>query len=444
MKNTRVDINNHNDLSTTQFDVAIIGGGPAGMMAAGVAAARGLKTILIEKNDSLGKKLLITGGGRCNVTNATFDTRALLSRYGDAEQFLYSSFSQYDVQSTLDFFHKRNMPTKIEREQRVFPESNSAQSVWDTLVNYMKEGKVTILSNSPVTNIVEHNGNISYIEIKGSAKNSNISKISAKSFILATGGTSRPETGSTGDGFTFLKKLGHTIHEPIASLVPLIIKEEWVHKLHGITLPDVALSLFQNNERQSLSGVSVSKNKKVRGKILFTHFGVSGPTILNMSSDAAELLGYEGDVQLSIDLLPDHDTGTLNSALQELFKNHHTKKIKNSLGELIPNSLVETILTLSQIDPETMTNSITRDERIRLVNIIKDLRATVTDLFEKKAVVSSGGLELSEVDFKTMQSRKYPNLYIVGDVLNINRPSGGYSLQICWTTGFVAGNSVSR
>ncbi|MBI5126447.1 MAG: NAD(P)/FAD-dependent oxidoreductase [Candidatus Taylorbacteria bacterium] len=431
-----------NPVSSTYYDVAVIGGGPAGMMAAGTAAARGLRVILIEKNETLGKKLLITGGGRCNVTNATFDIRTILTRYAEAEPFLYSTFSQHDVQATLDFFNSRNMPTTIEKERRVFPSSNQAQSVWDVLVHYMREGNVTVLSNSPVTDIVEHNGNITKVIVKASAKNGNISEVSANSFILATGGVSRPETGSTGDGFTWLKKLGHTIHAPIASLVPLITKEEWVHKLHGITLPDVALSLFQNNERQPLSGVSASKNKKSRGKLLFTHVGVSGPTILNMSSDAAELLGYEGDVELSIDLLPDHDTGTLNTALQELFKTHHTKKIKNSLGELIPNAIVEAVLDAAHIKHDTMTNSVTREERIQLVNTLKDLRTTITDLYEKKAVVSSGGLELSEVDFKTMQSRKYPNLYIVGDVLNINRPSGGYSLQICWTTGFVAGNSV--
>ena len=424
------------------YDVAVIGGGPAGMMAAGRAAERGLKVILIEKNDSLGKKLLITGGGRCNVTNAEFDDRALLAKFKDDGKFLFSAFSQWSVTQSLDFFHTRNMPTKVEAEKRVFPQSNTAQSVWDVLVEYIKKGNVTVLSHSAVTgfettanstpsldSVPDHTSSKS--TITGiTLKNKKV--IHADSFIIATGGTSRPETGSTGDGFKWLAELGHTIIAPDASLVPVKISDAWVKRLQGVSLPSVKITLFQNETKQAVK----------KGKILFTHFGVSGPTILNLSREIGELLKY-GEVVISLDIMPTHDYSTLNTELQELFKKEINKKIKNCLGSLLPSSLVPIIIELSGIDQDTFTHSITREERLGLVKLLKDLRMTPTGLLgTDKAIVTSGGVALTEVDFRTMQSKLFPNLYIVGDMLNIDRPSGGYSLQLCWTTGFVAGESV--
>lgn len=410
------------------YDVAIIGGGPAGMMAAGRAAERGLKVILIEKNDTLGKKLLITGGGRCNVTNAEFDDRTLLAKFKENDKFLFSAFSQFSVKESLTFFNSRGMETKVEAEKRVFPVSNSAQSVWDVLVEYMKKGNVTVLSNSPVVGFNKIDGKVESVTLK------NKSTIRANSFILATGGKSRPETGSTGEGFDWLKKLGHIVIEADAALVPVKVADAWVKRISGLTLPEVKITLFQNETKQLVK----------KGKILFTHFGVSGPTILNMSKDIRELLKY-GEVIISVDIMPKHDYSTLNDAFQDLFKKESNKKFKNSLGQMVPSSLVPVIVEKSGIDPDTFCHSVTREERLNLVKLLKDLRMQATGLLGvEKAIVTSGGVVLTEVDFKTMQSKLVPNLYLVGDILNIDRPSGGYSLQICWTSGYVAGNSVKE
>jgi predicted Rossmann fold flavoprotein len=414
----------------TIWDVAVIGGGPAGMMAAGRAAERGLNVIIIEKNASLGKKLLITGGGRSNVTNAEFDTRKLLEKFKDSNKYLFSAFSQWSVKETLDFFHMKNMETKVERELRVFPISNKAQSVWNVLVENLKQHNVTILSNSPVTDFVENKDKklIEAVILK------NKKHIRAKNFILATGGTSRPETGSTGDGYMWLRKLGHTVTDPEPSLVPLAVKDEWVKRLAGVSLTDIKLTSYQNNEKQDIK----------KGKILFTHVGISGPTVLNMSKDIGELLKY-GDVVLSLDILPRLDYSQLNTKLQDIFKENTNKKFKNSLLPLIPSALAPVIVELSGIDPEVQCNRVTREERLKLVQLLKNIPMNIDHLLgEDKAIISSGGVSLEEVDFKTMRSRLFSNLYLIGDILNIDRPSGGYSLQLCWTTGFVAGNFLEK
>ncbi|HEY4511583.1 MAG TPA: NAD(P)/FAD-dependent oxidoreductase [Candidatus Paceibacterota bacterium] len=410
----------------TLWDVAVIGGGPAGMMAAGRAAERGAKVILLEKNPILGKKLLITGGGRCNVTNAELDTRKLLDKFKENNKYLFSAFSQWSVKETLDFFHGRLMETKEEAEKRVFPATNKAESVWKVLVEYIKKGDVTILSKTEVTGFKKERAEITAVILK------NKKEIRARSFILATGGKSHPETGSTGEGFQRLRSLGHTVAEPQASLVPLTLRDEWVKRLAGVSLQNIKISLFQNDVKQS----------SVAGKILFTHVGVSGPTILNLSGEVSELLKY-GEVKISLDLFPTLDHGMLNQELQDLFKEHSNKKFKNSLGNLITPALCPAIIELSGIDPETWSNSITREERMTLIALLKNISLNVKGLLGvEKAIITSGGVKLDEIDFKTMRSRIVPNLYLVGDVLNIDRPSGGYSLQLCWTTGFVAGNSV--
>lgn len=406
-----------------EWDVIVIGGGASGMMAAGQASENGARVLLIEKNNRLGEKLLITGGGRCNVTNAELDTRKLLEKFEDASVFLYSTFSQWNVENTLEFFNSRSMPTKIENEKRVFPTSNKAESVWNVLLEFLKQGNVEILSDTEVKGFEIKDNRIAGVKVKGNKI------LKANSYILATGGLSRPETGSTGDGFKWLQEIGHTITTPKASLVPVKVKDKWVKDLQGITLPEVKITLFQNNKKQ--------ESKK--GKILFTHFGVTGPTILNMSNDIDELLKY-GEVIIEIDILPQYDYGQLNLKLQEIFKENSNKKIKNTLGEIILNSLVDIILEKSEINPDTANHSITREERIKLVQILKHIRMEATGLLgTDKAIITSGGVDLKEIDFKTMQSKIFPNLYIIGDLLNINRPSGGYSLQLCWTTGSVAG-----
>ncbi len=409
------------------WDVIVIGGGPAGMMAAGRASECGAKVLIIEKNESLGKKLLITGGGRCNVTNAEFDTHTLLSKFKDGGKFLFSSFSEWNVKETLDFFNVRGMDTKVEKEKRVFPVSNSAQSVWDVLVDYIQKNNVTVISKAPVSGFVIEDGKIIGVKVKKEI-------FYANKFILATGGTSRPETGSTGDGYKWLREIGHTVTEPEPSLVPIAVKDEWVKRVAGVSLSDVKITVTQNSEKQDIK----------KGKILFTHVGLSGPTILNMSKDIGELLKY-GDVNLLIDILPAYDHAKLNLTLQEIFKENDKKKFKNSLSKLIPSSLVPVIVELSGIDSNSNCNSITRDQRIQLISLLKNIPLTVDKLLgTDKAIISSGGVSLDEVDFKTMSSRLHQNLYLIGDILNIDRPSGGYSLQLCWTTGFVAGNSASK
>lgn len=409
----------------TLWDVVVIGGGPAGMMAAGRAAERGRSVLLLEKNPTLGKKLLITGGGRCNVTNHKPSTRTLLSAYKKNARFLHSAFSQFNVDDTLAFFHSRGMATKEEAEGRVFPVSDKAQSVWDALVGYMKEGDVQIQTNSAVAGIAVSDDE-KYFTIR--LKNGNV--IQTHSCIMATGGVSRPETGSTGEGFAWLKNLGHTIINNDFALVPLTLKDAWAKKLSGVTLKDIKLTTFRNNEKQSSQ----------KGKLLFTHVGISGPTVLNMSRDIGEYIKY-GEVTIVLDLFPTKDHATLKQELQTLLVSMSNKKIKNTLNRMVPAALAGAILDLAHIDDETANHSVSSEDRKKLVLLLKAIPLHVKGLLgADKAVVSSGGVALTDVDFKTLQSRVVPNLYVVGDVLNIDRPSGGYSLQLCWTTGFVAGS----
>jgi len=416
------------------FDVVIIGGGPAGMIAAGRAAELGARVVLIEKNATLGNKLLMSGGGRCNVLNAEFDTRKFLDRFKGDGKFLFSTFSQFGVKETLDFFHKAGMETKVENEQRVFPISDRSQSVLDVLTSYMKKGGVTVMVNAPVADIISEDKKISGINLKDGKI------IHAKSVIIATGGTSHPETGSTGDAYAWLKKIGHTIVTPTPSLVPIAVKDKWVKELSGLTLPDVKVKVFLDGVKQDIAASKFTK----KGKILFTHQGLSGPMILNMSKDIGELLRY-GEVALSLDILPAYDHAKLNLKLQEIFKENDKKKFKNSLGELLPVAMAQTVVELSGIDPEIICNAVNREERLKLIGLLKAIPVRVDKLLgADKAIVSSGGVVLDEVDFKTMRSRLFSNLYLVGDILNIDRPSGGFSLQICWTTGYVAGTHSAK
>lgn len=407
------------------WDVVVIGGGPAGMMAAARAAELGASVLLLEKNRGVGAKLLITGGGRCNVTNNQLDVRTFLTKYKSNDKFLFSAFSQFSVKDTIEFFESRNMPMKTEAEGRMFPESNTAKSVLEVLVQYMKKTGVTIKTEAIVSRFSKTDTEIKSVHLKDG------SEIFANKFIVATGGTSRPETGSTGDGFIWLKNLGHTIIESDSALVPLSTKSTWTKRLQGVTLQDIKITTIQNDIKQDSR----------KGKILFTHFGITGPTVLNMSKDIGELLKY-GEVQMKLDLFPSLDHGMLNTKLQELFKVDINKKLKNSLGSIILSSVVDPVLELSGVDGDTKNNSVTREMRMKLIDALKGMTIDIEGLLGKdKAIVSSGGVSLDEVDFKTMKSKKISNLQVIGDVLNIDRPSGGYSLQLCWTTGFVAGSN---
>ena len=417
-------------------DVAIIGAGPAGMMAAISAAKEGAKVVLIEKNKAPGKKLLITGGGRCNVTNATFDNRVLAMKYGKKGKFLLSPFSKWGAQTTIDFFESHGMATKVEAEYRVFPQSNSAESVWDVLTEQLHELDVEILNTSPVIKVKSSKDLIVNIETENSV-------ITAKSFIITTGGTARPETGSSGDGFKWLKKLGHTIVAPNAALVPVKTEDAWSHRLQGLSLPNVKVTLI---------GAGIRVEARV-GKILFTHFGLSGPLILGMSKLIGEALrdippspkattAKNLGVNLELDLFPSLD----HAALDESFRSHlstaQNKKWQNALVGFVPPLLAPVLVELSGISPNMLVNKIPRTARLAFVRKIKALVLTPTELLgAEKAITSSGGVSLEEVDFKTMRSNKIKNLYLAGDILDFDRPSGGFSLQICWATGHVAGQN---
>ncbi len=407
------------------WDVVVIGGGSSGMMAAGRAAERGRSVLLLEKNPILGKKLLITGGGRCNVTNNQPTIHSLAAKYKKQGPFLFSAFSQFGVADTLEFFNTRGLPTKEENDGRMFPVSNSAQSVWQVLVDYMKQGKVTVRTNAAVTSITRVRSNMA-ITLKDKTT------VVTKSCIIATGGASHTETGSTGEAFRWLKKFGHTIVPNDFALVPLALRDPWVKKLAGLTLKDIKITIFKDDK----------KHDSKKGNLLFTHVGVSGPTILNLSREIGELLPYHA-VKIVLDLFPARDHSLVKQELQSLLITNSNRKIKNTLNQIIPASLVPILLEIAKIDGETPNHSVRHDDRITIVTLFKALPLKVKGLLgSDKAVVSSGGVVLTEVDFKTMRSRVAPELFIIGDMLNIDRPSGGYSLQLCWTTGFVAGSNA--
>ena len=409
-----------------QYDVIVIGGGPAGMTAAIQASSRGGRVLLLEKNPGLGKKLLITGGGRCNVTNDEENLHTLLGNYKEGAPFLFSTFTQYGVAETRTFFRERGLETKVEPGKRVFPVTDKAESVHAVLLEEIRRQKVTVETNCAVSRILHTDNQVTGIILKDGRT------ISATSYIHATGGLSRPETGSTGDGFSWLRDLGHTVHKPDASLVPIAVKESWITSLSGVSLDNVKVTVLQNG---------VSQIRKV-GRVLCTHVGLSGPLILNTSKLIGDLLEY-GTVTISLDLFSTEDHGTLDDRLIDLFREHSHKQFKNTLPLLLPNSLAGVIVELSEINPEQGCHSITKTERRRLTHLLKALPLTISHLLgTDKAIVTSGGVSLTEINFKTMQSRKLSNLYVTGDLLNIDRPSGGFSLQLCWSTGYVAGNSV--
>lgn len=417
------------DIHTKIWEVVVIGGGPAGMMAAGRAAENGRSVLLLEKNTTLGNKLMLTGGGRCNLTNYQLDNRMLLTNYHEAEQFLYSAFAQFDVEDTINFFRKIGVETKVEDLGRVFPISNKAKTVLEALKEYMKTGGVEIRTEAEV------------IELKNISKKDLLEvslqdgqKILAKKCVLATGGMTYPETGSTGQGLKWLKKMGHNIIENQPSLVPIILEDKWVADISGVTLEDVKLIVKLGGKKMFNS----------RGSLLFTHFGISGPMVLNMSKRVGELL-KKGEVIIELDLKPDSNQELVKEKLYDVLQSFNNKKIKNILGEMVVSSMVWPILEMAEIDGETPNHSLIKEDRLKIVNLIKALPLKVKKLKEmEKAIYAVGGVDLTEINFKTMQSKIDPKIYIVGDLLNIDRPSGGYSLQLCWTTGYVAGDARSK
>ena len=409
------------------FDVAVVGGGPAGMMAAGRAAELGAKTILLEKNDKLGRKLLLTGKGRCNITNAEFDLKKLVENYGENGKFLFHAFSVFGPEQVIDFFENLGLKTKIERGKRVFPISDKSEDVLKALVRYLAKNKTDIVCGSEVRKIDCQNRKIKKLVSKDK-------EIRAKNYIFATGGKSYPLTGSSGDGFKWAETLGHHIERLSPALVPVKIKEAWVKNLQGLSLKNIEVSLFQKGKR----------DKTEFGECLFTHFGLSGPIVLNLSKRIGQLL-EKGKVKISLDLKPALDFAKLDLRLQRDFTKYRNKSFKNSLADLLPRKLIPVVVGLSGIDPEKKTNNITREERHNLAKLLKNLEMTPESLLGfNTAIITSGGVSLKEIDHKTMKSKIIDNLFFAGEIIDVDGPTGGFNLQICWSTGYLAGENAAK
>ena len=419
-------------MSTKQhYDVVVIGGGAAGMMAAGRAAERGRRVLLLEKNKELGKKLSITGGGRCNILNAESDTRTLLDQYGAAAKFLHSPFSQHGMQDSWDFFTRRGLPLVVEARKRAFPESMQAPDVTATLRRYLTEHRVEIRSGQPVVELYSEEDRITSVRTKAG------DVFTADTYILATGGASHQETGSTGESMDWLRALGYTVHDPNPNLVPLVAPEPWVRQLSGTTLSFMKITF--GVDRPKATADRVGRFSRT-GKILFTHFGVSGPLILNAAHQVTQLLAT-GPVASTIDMYPDTELGTVRNRVLEAFLQHKNKSVHTVIKMLAPAGMCDAVL--AQFPPKLRTekvHSVRKEDREAMADVMKAMPLTITDTMGLDwAVLSDGGVDLTEVDTKTMRAKRHRNLYFTGDTLHINRPSGGYSLQLCWTTGWVAG-----
>lgn len=409
------------------FDIAVIGGGPAGMIAAGRAAELGVKVVLIEKNEVLGKKLLLTGKGRCNFTHNELDVRKFAEKYGRNGRFLYRALSVFGVKEVIDFFASRGVKGKVEQGDRIFPENGNVQDILKVLLKYLSEGKVTILYNVEVINFKHEDRKISQVILRDR-------QIIADKFIICTGGKSYPQTGSTGDGYYWARQLGHTIIEPTPALNPIKISEKWVKELQGLSLKNISLKLFQNGKKQD----------ERFGEMLFTHFGVSGPIVMDLSKNIGTLL-KRGPVKLILDLKPALDFKKLDKRIQRDLEKFKGRMFKNSLKELLPLSMIPVIIRLSGIESEKQVDYLSREERIKLVHLLKELELSPTELLGFKwSVVTSGGIALKEVDPNTMCSKKIKNLYFAGEILDLDGPSGGYNLQECWSSGYLAGESAVK
>jgi len=408
------------------FDVVVIGGGPAGMMAAGKAAQRGAKVLLLEKNQELGKKILITGHGRCNLTQAEFDIHKLVRAYGEHGAFLFSCLHKFGPREIMEFFEKLGVKLKTEDNQRVFPQSDDASEIILALVAYLKSNNVVVRFGVKVKELKFRNQEIEKLVIDGGEE------IKAKNFVIATGGLSYPVTGATGDGLVWSKDCGHSVREPVPALVPLLIKEAFPKTLQGVSFSQVELSVWQNNK----------KITKTVGDILFTHFGLSGPAVLNLSKTVNQAR-KNGEVQLQINFKPELSEKQLDDLLNENFRNLGKKSCENVLSAIFLEKLSEQLLQMAQIDGNKQAGTLTKAERLKLRNLIHGLPLTVAGSFGfDLAMITSGGVDLSEVDPKTMRSKLFDNLYFAGEILDIDGPTGGYNLTVAWSTGYVAGEAI--
>ncbi|NLB51783.1 MAG: NAD(P)/FAD-dependent oxidoreductase [Syntrophomonadaceae bacterium] len=410
--------------------IVIIGAGPAGMMAAITAAKAGSQVTVLEKKQEPGRKLKITGKGRCNITSA-LDTEHFLSGYPGGGKFLYSAINEFSNQDLIRFFTERGVPCKVERGNRVFPCSDRAEDVVNALKKELDKQMVKIICNYRAEVLVIEDNRIKGVK-------SDDKMLSADAVIIAAGGMSYPGTGSTGDGYKLAAQAGHQIITPRAGLVPLETEEAWVKELKGLSLKNVQLTSFKENG---------SKINQDFGEMLFTHFGLSGPIVLSLSRDIGEYL-YKNPgktVKAAIDLKPALTEEVLENRIDRDFVKYSRKQFKNSLNDLLPQNLIPVIIELSGIDPHKETNSITRQERKKLVEMIKNLTVTVKGTRPiAEAIVTAGGVKLKEVNPKSMESKIIKGLFFAGEVLDIDGYTGGFNLQAAFSTGFVSGKYASE
>lgn len=403
--------------------ICVIGGGAAGMMAALRAAELSNDVLLLEKNEKLGKKIYITGKGRCNVTNYA-DIDVLFKNINRNPKFMYSALYGFDNTRVYSFFEDNGCPLKVERGDRVFPVSDHASDIIKTLENALKKNNVKIMLNTEVKDIIVEENVCKGLLLKDDKS------ILCDRVIVATGGLSYPTTGSTGDGYRFAKRAGHTIVDPVPSLVPIVTGETWIPKLQGLSLKNVSLTVLSN-------GKAVYKDM---GEMMFTHFGVTGPLVLSASSVVSEEFLKNKNLEAFIDLKPALSLEQLDKRILKDFEGQMNKQFKNSLDELLPKTLIPVIVELSNIDPYKAVNEITREERKNLVNLIKNLKFTpVATRPISEAIITKGGINVKEVNASTMESKICKNLYFAGEVLDLDAMTGGFNLQIAWSTGYLAG-----
>ena len=411
-----------------EYQVIVVGGGAAGMMAAGQAAKEGAKVLLIEKKERLGRKIAISGKGRCNLTNEE-NVSDFISHYPGNGRFLHGIIRGFDNVALREFFAQYGVETKVERGGRVFPISDDAEKVVDALVTFLKEMGVEVRSGITVEEILVENGHV--VGVRGNGQK----RILAPVVILCTGGASYPGTGSSGDGFRFARKLGHKVITPRPALVPLKTAEDWVKELQGLSLKNVEGSLWINGKKQVTEF----------GEMLFTHFGVSGPIILTMSRRAGDALRDGNLVELRINFKPALSPEQLDARVQRDFQKYSNKQFKNALDDLLPQSLIPVMIRLSGINPDGVVHQISREQRKRLIKLLQELPMTITETLSiETAIVTAGGVDVKEVNPKTMASKCLEGLYWAGEVVDVDGITGGYNLQAAFAMGYRAGYAAAR